>query len=285
MSKPAPLPHTVCEDVARALHEDIGSGDLTAALIPEHQQCVASVISRESATICGSAWFDEVFRQLDSRVEINWHVADGDQVKTDQRLCTLQGSARTILSGERSGLNFLQTLSATATLTQRYVAAVAGTRCKILDTRKTLPGLRLAQKYAVTCGGGHNHRIGLYDMVLIKENHIMAAGSIGVAVAQARKLFPKVKVEVEVETLEELEQAIKSSADIIMLDNMDNATMKKAVSITDKRCQLEASGGVNLETIPAIAQTGVDFISVGLLTKDIKAVDLSMRFQHTSDIL
>ncbi len=285
MSKPAPLPHTICEDVTRALHEDIGEGDLTAALIPEHQQCVASVISREAATISGRAWFDEVFRQLDPRIEVNWHVADGDQVKAEQQLCTLQGPARTILSGERCGLNFLQTLSATATLTQRYAAAVADTGCKILDTRKTLPGLRLAQKYAVTCGGGHNHRIGLYDMVLIKENHIMAAGSIGVAVAQARKLFPKVKVEVEVETLEELGQAIKSSADIIMLDNMDNATMKKAVSITDKRCQLEASGGVNLETISAIAQTGVDFISVGLLTKDIKAVDLSMRFQHTSDIL
>lgn len=285
MSKSAPLPPTVCEDVTRALHEDIGSGDLTAALIPEHQQCRASVISREAATLCGSAWFDEVFRQLDPLVEITWHVADGDQVQADQPLCTLQGPARTILSGERSGLNFLQTLSATATLTQRYVAALSGTQCKILDTRKTLPGLRLAQKYAVTCGGGHNHRLGLYDMVLIKENHIMAAGSIGVAVAQARTLFPKVRVEVEVETLSELQQAIESGADVIMLDNMDNATMKKAVSITDKRCQLEASGGVSLETIPAIAQTGIDFISVGLLTKDIKAVDLSMRFQHTSDIL
>ncbi len=285
MSKPAPLPSSVCEDVTRALHEDIGSGDLTAALIPKHQLCIASVISREAATLCGSAWFDEVFRQLDPLVEITWHAVDGDQVKADQPLCTLQGSARTILSGERSGLNFLQTLSATATLTQRYVAAISGTQCKILDTRKTLPGLRLAQKYAVTCGGGHNHRIGLYDMVLIKENHIMAAGSIGVAVAQARKLFPKVRVEVEVETLNELQQAIESHADVIMLDNMDNATIKKAVSITDKRSQLEASGGVSLETISAIAQTGVDFVSVGLLTKDIKAIDLSMRFQHTSDIL
>ncbi len=279
MPKLAPLPSTVCDDVMRALREDIGSGDLTAALIPEQQQSTATVISRDNATLSGRAWFDQVFLQLDPQLEISWHATDGEQVKTDQPLCTLHGAARSILSGERCALNFLQTLSATATLTQQYVDAINGTACKILDTRKTIPGLRLAQKYAVTCGGGHNHRIGLYDMILIKENHIMAAGSIAAAVAQARRLSPGIKVEVEVENLDELQQAIESSADTIMLDNMNIATMKKAVSITAQRCKLEASGSVNLKTVQKIAHTGVDFISVGLLTKNIKAVDLSMRFQ------
>ncbi len=279
MLKPAPLPSTVCDDVTRALHEDIGSGDLTAALIPEQQPCSATVISRDNATLSGRAWFNEVFLQLDPQVKISWHVVDGEQVKINQPLCTLQGAARSILSGERCALNFLQTLSATATLTRQYVNAIADTTCKILDTRKTIPGLRLAQKYAVTCGGGHNHRIGLYDMILIKENHIMAAGSIAAAVTQARRLSPGIKVEVEVESLDELQQAIESRVDTIMLDNMNIATMQKAVSITARRCMLEASGGISLETVQNIARTGVDFISVGLLTKDIKAVDLSMRFQ------
>ncbi len=279
MVKPAPLPTTLSDDVMRALAEDIGDGDLTAALVPEDEQCVATVICREAGTISGCAWFNEVFHQLDPSIIIEWTVKDGDQVIADQPLCTLQGSARTILTGERSALNFLQTLSATATLTRQYVDAIAGTGCNILDTRKTLPGLRLAQKYAVTCGGGQNHRIGLYDMILIKENHIMAAGSISAAVARARELSPQVKVEVEVENLDELQQALESGADIVMLDNMDNATMSQAVKITNGRSKLEASGGVNLETIRGIAETGVDYISVGLLTKDIKALDLSMRFQ------
>ncbi|MCF6230474.1 MAG: carboxylating nicotinate-nucleotide diphosphorylase [Gammaproteobacteria bacterium] len=280
MPKPAPLPSTVCDDVNRALREDIGSGDLTAALIPAQQQCSATVISRDNATLSGCAWFDETFLQLDPQVQITWHATDGERVKINQPLCTLHGAARSILSGERCALNFLQTLSATATLTQQYVSAITDTACKILDTRKTIPGLRLAQKYAVTCGGGHNHRIGLYDMILIKENHIMAAGSIAAAVAQARHLSPGIKVEVEVESLGELQQAIESNADTIMLDNMDIATMQKAVSITAQRCHLEASGGVNLETVQGIARTGVDFISVGLLTKNINAVDLSMRFHE-----
>lgn len=275
----SPLPTSIAEDVRHTLSEDIGSGDLTAALVPENQLSKATVICREAATISGCAWFDEVFNQLDTKVEISWHVTDGEQVMPDQPLCTLYGPARSILSGERSALNFLQTLSATATITQRYVERVAGTGCQILDTRKTLPGLRLAQKYAVSCGGGQNHRKGLYDMILIKENHIMAAGSIAAAVSQARKLSPQVRVEVEVENLDELQQAIASKADIVMLDNMENSIMREAVSITAGQCKLEASGGVNLDTIRSIAETGVDYISVGLLTKDVQAVDLSMRFQ------
>jgi len=279
MSTTTPLPSSIAEDVKHALNEDIGSGDITAALIPEAQHSTATVICRDAATISGCAWFEEVFHQLDKHVKIDWLVADGQQVIPEQALCTLQGPSRSILSGERSALNFLQTLSATATLTRHYVGTIAGTNCKILDTRKTLPGLRLAQKYAVKCGGGENHRKGLYDMILIKENHIMAAGSIAAAVEQARKLSPKVQVEVEVENLDELQQAIASKADIVMLDNMDNQMMREAVSIAASQCKLEASGGVNLNTIRSIAETGVDFISVGLLTKDIKAVDLSMRFR------
>ncbi len=281
MPTPAILPQSITTDVKHALMEDIGSGDLTAALIPIEQQCIATVLCREAATISGCAWFDEVFKQIEPSVEIIWQIEDGEQVDCNQLLCTLTGSARSILTGERCGLNFIQTLSATATLTRQYVDAIQGIECEILDTRKTLPGLRLAQKYAVSCGGGRNHRFGLYDMILIKENHIMAAGSIAAAIAKARSLSPEVKVEIEVEDLNELQQAIDSGADIVMLDNMDNAMMREAVKITDGRCELEASGGVNLTTIKAIAETGVNFISVGLLTKDIQAVDLSMRFQDS----
>ncbi|HOB60629.1 MAG TPA: carboxylating nicotinate-nucleotide diphosphorylase [Candidatus Competibacteraceae bacterium] len=265
--------------VALALAEDIGSGDLTAALIPEQTQAEATVISRESAVLCGIAWFDAVFRQIDPRVSIDWQAADGDRIEPNQLLCTLHGPARALLSGERTALNFLQMLSSTATLARRFADTVAGTGATILDTRKTLPGLRLAQKYAVQCGGCRNHRIGLFDAVLIKENHIMAAGSIGNAIATARRLHPGVTVEVEVENLAELAEALAARPDIVMLDNFDLATMAEAVKITAKQVKLEASGNVNFATVRQIAETGVDYISIGGLTKDVRAVDLSMRFR------
>ncbi|HNW78925.1 MAG TPA: carboxylating nicotinate-nucleotide diphosphorylase [Candidatus Competibacteraceae bacterium] len=274
MNLPDPNP-----SVALALAEDVGSGDLTAALIPEQAQAEATVISRENAVLCGTAWFDAVFRQLDPGVTVAWQAADGERVAPDQLLCTLRGPARVLLTGERTALNFLQLLSATATLARRYADCVAGTGATILDTRKTLPGLRLAQKYAVRCGGCQNHRIGLFDAVLIKENHIMAAGSIGKAIATARHLHPGVKVEVEVESLAELAEALQAQPDIIMLDNFDRAGMVEAVRITAGRVKLEASGNVNFDTVRAIAETGVDYISIGGLTKDVRAVDLSMRFR------
>lgn len=274
MNLPDPNP-----SVALALAEDVGSGDLTAALIPEQAQAEATVISRENAVLCGTAWFDAVFRQLDPGVSVAWQAADGEHVAPDQLLCTLRGPARVLLTGERTALNFLQLLSATATLARRYADCVAGTGATILDTRKTLPGLRLAQKYAVRCGGCQNHRIGLFDAVLIKENHIMAAGSIGKAIATARHLHPGVKVEVEVESLAELAEALQAQPDIIMLDNFDRASMVEAVRITAGRVKLEASGNVNFDTVRAIAETGVDYISIGGLTKDVRAVDLSMRFR------
>ncbi len=271
-----PDPHST---VALALAEDVGGGDLTAALIPEHAQAEAAVISRENAVLCGVAWFDAVFHQLDSRIQIDWQATDGDRIEPNQRLCTLRGPARALLTGERTALNFLQMLSGAATLARRYADAVAGTGATILDTRKTLPGLRLAQKYAVRCGGCQNHRIGLFDAVLIKENHIMAAGSISNAIAAARRLHPGVTVEVEVETLAELDEALAARPDIVMLDNFDLATMAEAVKITGKRLKLEASGNVNFDTVRPIAETGVDYISIGGLTKDVRAVDLSMRFK------
>ncbi len=274
MNLPDPNP-----SVALALAEDVGSGDLTAALIPEQAQAEATVISRENAVLCGTAWFDAVFRQLDPGVTVAWQATDGERVAPDQLLCTLRGPARVLLTGERTALNFLQLLSATATLARRYADCVAGTGATILDTRKTLPGLRLAQKYAVRCGGCQNHRIGLFDAVLIKENHIMAAGSIGKAIATARHLHPGVKVEVEVESLAELAEALQAQPDIIMLDNFDRAGMVEAVRITAGRVKLEASGNVNFDTVRAIAETGVDYISIGGLTKDVRAVDLSMRFR------
>ncbi len=272
------LPNDLQETVARALAEDIGTGDVTAGLIPADKQAVANVICREEAVICGTAWFDEVFRQLDPSVQVEWQCQDGDKVQADNLLCTLRGSARSILSGERAALNFLQTLSATATATRRYVDLVAHTHCRILDTRKTLPGLRTAQKYAVLCGGGTNHRIGLYDRVLIKENHIMAAGSITAAIQQARKLHPGILVEVETENMQELAEAAAAQADIIMLDDYDLSTMREAVRVIAGEIPLEASGGVSSETVVAIAETGVDFVSIGSITKHVRAVDLSMRF-------
>ena len=272
------LPNDIQTTVARALAEDIGTGDVTAGLIPAAKQASATVICREAAILCGTAWFDEVFRQLDPAVHIIWQHQDGERVTANTVLCTLQGSARSILSGERAALNFLQTLSATATATRRYVDLVAHTQCRILDTRKTLPGLRTAQKYAVVCGGGTNHRIGLYDRVLIKENHIMAAGSITAAIQQARQLHPGILVEVETENLQELAEATAAQADIIMLDEYSLADMREAVRITDGRIPLEASGGVSPETLVAIAETGVNFVSIGGITKHVRAVDLSMRF-------
>ncbi|MCC7219512.1 MAG: carboxylating nicotinate-nucleotide diphosphorylase [Candidatus Contendobacter sp.] len=274
MTPPDPNP-----TVALALAEDIGNGDLTAALIPESTQAEATVISREYAVLCGAAWFDAVFRQLDPRIHVGWQTADGDRIAPDQLLCTLHGPARPLLTGERTALNFLQLLSGVATLASRCADAVAGSDATILDTRKTLPGLRLAQKYAVRCGGCQNHRIGLFDAVLIKENHIMAAGSISEAIATARRLHPGVTVEVEVENLAELQEALVAQPDIVMLDNFDLATMREAVRITAHRLKLEASGNVNFDTVRQIAATGVDYISIGGLTKDVRAVDLSMRFQ------
>lgn len=274
MTLPDPNPN-----VALALAEDVGSGDLTAALIPEHAQAEATVVSREVAILCGTTWFDAVFRQLDPGIAIDWRAADGDRVESEQLLCTLRGPARPLLTGERTALNFLQLLSGTATLARRYADAVSGTKAVILDTRKTLPGLRLAQKYAVRCGGCRNHRIGLFDAVLIKENHIMAAGSIGNAIATARRLHPGVTVEVEVENRAELEEALAAQPDIVMLDNFDPAAMAEAVRIVDGRVKLEASGNVNFDTVRGIAETGVDYISIGGLTKDVRAIDLSMRFR------
>ncbi|SFA64090.1 carboxylating nicotinate-nucleotide diphosphorylase [Metapseudomonas otitidis] len=264
-------------NVRRALTEDIGSGDITAQLIPEERLAHATVITREAAVIAGTAWVDAVFRQLDPRVAVHWQVADGDRAQPNQPLFHLEGPARALLSGERSALNFLQCLSGVATRVAHYVDLVKGTSVKLLDTRKTLPGLRLAQKYAVTCGGGHNHRIGLYDAFLIKENHIAACGGITQAINAAHRIAPGKPVEVEVENLDELQQALDAGADIIMLDELSLDDMRTAVTLTAGRAKLEASGGINDTTLRTIAETGVDYISIGTLTKDVRAVDLSMR--------
>jgi nicotinate-nucleotide pyrophosphorylase (carboxylating) len=265
--------------VSRALSEDIGDGDLTAALVPEHAQARGHVISREDAMLCGSAWFDEVFRQVDDRINIHWQVQDGSTVCRDQVLCRLEGPARGLLTGERSALNFLQTLSGTATEASHYAEAVRDTRTTILDTRKTLPGLRMAQKYAVRCGGATNYRMGLYDGILIKENHIMAAGGIRAAVAAARASEARVPVEVEVETMDQVREALDAGADILLLDNFDVQGMREAVALTAGRAKLEASGGIGIEAVHRVAETGVDYISVGALTKHVRAIDLSMRFE------
>ncbi|MDP3815684.1 carboxylating nicotinate-nucleotide diphosphorylase [Pseudomonas sp.] len=273
----ADLSSEIEANVRRALAEDIGSGDITAQLIPTERLARATIITREAAVIAGTAWVDAVFRQLDPRVAVHWQVRDGARVSPNQPLFYLEGPARALLSGERSALNFLQTLSAVATRCQHYADLVQGTAVKLLDTRKTLPGLRLAQKYAVTCGGCHNHRIGLYDAFLIKENHIAACGGIAAAVQAAHRIAPGKPVEVEVESLAELQQALEAGADIIMLDELTQDEMRQAVALTQGRAKLEASGGINDSTLRAIAETGVDYISIGALTKDVKAVDLSMR--------
>jgi nicotinate-nucleotide pyrophosphorylase (carboxylating) len=264
-------------NVRRALLEDVGSGDITAQLIPAERLAKATVISRDAAVIAGTAWVDAVFRQLDPRVAVHWQVIDGDRVQPNQTLFRLEGPARSLLTGERSALNFLQLLSGVATRARYYADKVADTQVKLLDTRKTLPGLRIAQKYAVACGGCHNHRIGLYDAFLIKENHIAACGGIVDAIAAAHKIAPGKPVEVEVENLNELKQALEGGADIIMLDELSLDDMREAVRLTAGRAKLEASGGVTDATLLAIAETGVDYISIGTLTKDVKAVDLSMR--------
>jgi len=266
-------------NVRAALEEDVGCGDLTALLIPEDAIGHARVVTREDAVLCGTAWFEACFRVLDPAVQIVWHAADGTRIHAGQTLCALSGPARALLTAERPALNFLQTLSAVATETRRYVDAIAGTRAKIYDTRKTLPGLRLALKYAVQCGGGENQRIGLYDGILIKENHIAAAGGIAPALEAAFRLAgPSVSVQIEVETLAQLEEALQAGAKLILLDNFNLEGMREAVVLTAGRAALEASGGVTLDTVRAIAETGVDRISVGGLTKSVRAVDLSMRF-------
>jgi nicotinate-nucleotide pyrophosphorylase (carboxylating) len=270
-------------DVRRALAEDVGSGDRTAALIAEDRHGRATVITRETAVLCGSPWFDEVFRQLDHDVVVTWQAEEGSVLEPGQLICGLEGRARALLTGERPALNFLQTLSGTATVTRRHVEAIAGLPCEILDTRKTIPGLRLAQKYAVRCGGGRNHRIGLFDGILIKENHIVAAGSILAAVAAAKRQRTRVPIEVEVESLDELRQALDAGADIALLDEFSLDELRTAAELNRTHAngpiKLEASGGVSLESLREIAETGVDFISVGALTKHVHAIDLSMRFQ------
>jgi len=277
-----PIPADLPQQVASALAEDVGTGDLTAALIPAERAGRAAVITREPAIVCGLPYVAATFAQVDARVRLEWRVAEGDSVAADQLLFTLEGPARALLTGERTALNFLQLLSATATAAHSYAALLEGTNCRLLDTRKTIPGLRSAQKYAVRVGGGHNHRIGLFDGILIKENHIMAAGSIGGAVGAARRGGAQVPVEVEVENVSELQQAIDAGADIAMLDEFSIAAMREAVVLNAnarKPLKLEASGSITLATIREVAQTGVDFISVGGITKHARAVDLSMRFE------
>ena len=269
----------IAAQVRAALAEDVGTGDRTAALIPADAIGRAHVLSREAAVLSGTPWVDEVFRQIDPRVAIEWLAHDGDTIAPNQTLCRLNGPARSLLTGERAALNFLQTLSGTATLARRWADAVAGTGARILDTRKTIPGLRLAQKYAVTCGGCHNHRIGLYDAVLIKENHIAAAGSVTAALHAAVASAAGLEIEIEVETLEQLREALAAGARRILLDNFPLERLREAVAIAAGRARLEASGGATLDTVRAIAETGVDDISVGALTKDVRAVDLSMRFE------
>ncbi|MCQ4311003.1 carboxylating nicotinate-nucleotide diphosphorylase [Pseudomonas stutzeri] len=267
-------------NVRKALAEDIGTGDITAQLIPAERLAHASVITREAAVISGTAWVDAVFRQLDPRVAVHWQVTDGERVAADRVLFHLEGPARALLSGERTALNFLQSLSGVATRCQHYADLVEGTGVQLLDTRKTIPGLRLAQKYAVTCGGCHNHRIGLYDAFLIKENHIAACGGIAEAVAAAHRIAPGKPVEVEVESLDELEQALRAGVDIVMLDELSLEDMRTAVNLAARRAKLEASGGISDETLRAVAETGVDYISIGALTKHVRAIDLSMRLKQ-----
>ncbi len=264
-------------NVRRALLEDVGSGDITAQLIPAERLAKATIITRDDCTISGSAWVDAVFRQLDPRVAVHWQVSDGQRATGNQPLFHLEGPARSLLTGERTALNFLQMLSAVATRAHYFADKVADTQVKLLDTRKTLPGLRLAQKYAVTCGGCHNHRIGLYDAFLIKENHIAACGGIAHAISAAHRIAPGKPVEIEVESLSELKEALDAGADIIMLDELSLDDMREAVRLNAGRAKLEASGGINDSTLRVIAETGVDYISIGAMTKDVKAVDLSMR--------
>ena len=277
MISPELLHQARVENVAQSLREDIGDGDITARLIPADKRAKGRVITRETATIAGREWVNEVFRQVDPSVELTWQVSDGDTVSPDQVLFTMEGPARSLLSAERAALNWLQTLSGVATSCAAYAARVAHTQVRLLDTRKTLPGLRLSQKYAVTCGGCFNHRIGLWGAFLIKENHIAACGSIAKAIEAAHRIAPGKPVEVETENLDELAQALKAGADIIMLDEFSLEDMRTAVATTGGKAKLEASGGINADTLVPVAESGVDYISIGALTKDVKALDLSMR--------
>jgi nicotinate-nucleotide pyrophosphorylase (carboxylating) len=272
------VPQSAIEEVVNmSLREDVGDGDITAQLIPEDDIAIATVISREACVLCGMDWFEEVFRQIDSEVLVEWLAEDGDTIQPDQSICSLSGSTRSILTGERAALNFLQTLSATATLAAEYAQAVAKTNAIVLDTRKTIPGLRMAQKYAVSCGGCQNHRIGLYDAILIKENHIMACGGIRQAIEEARFRNPEMPIEIEVENINELEQALTAGADRILVDNFSIKQLKEAVKLCNGKVPIEASGGITIKNIHKVASTGVDYISTGSLTKDITAIDLSMR--------
>lgn len=275
---PPPDPALVESQVQAALTEDLDGGDLTASLLPADQPSQVELITREASVVCGRPWFDTVFRLLDPEVDITWLVSEGERVGAGQPLCLLKGRTRALLSGERTAMNYLQTLSGTATRARRYADAVAGLPVLVLDTRKTLPGLRVQQKYAVRCGGCHNHRMGLYDAILIKENHILAAGSIGAALVAAHSLHPEVETEIEVESLAELREALDAGARQVLLDNFGLADLRRAVELNGGRARLEASGGISLKTIRTVAETGVDRISVGDLTKDVTAVDLSMRF-------
>ena len=274
------LPADLANQVEAALREDLGAGDVTATLVPAAQRVHGSVITREAAVLCGRAWVDETFRQLDPKVQLTWRAADGERVAAQQVIFAIAGPARPVLSGERTALNFLQLLSGTATTARRFVDAVAGTRCQIIDTRKTVPGLRTAQKYAVRCGGAQNHRMGLFDQVLIKENHIAAAGSLTGAIEAARRNAAGIAIEVEVETLGELQEALNARPDIILLDEFSLDDLRTAVELNRAHAahpKLEVSGSVSLEAVRAIAETGVDYISVGALTKHVRAIDLSMR--------
>lgn len=271
------LPANISNTVRTALQEDLGSGDRTAMLVPGTTVAKATVITRDNAVLCGTAWFDEVYRQIDPAIAVSWKAQDGDPIAPGTAVCRLQGPARALLSGERTALNFLQLLSGTATMTHEYVSLLSGSSTRLLDTRKTIPGLRSAQKYAVLCGGGHNHRMGLFDAILIKENHILAAGSISAAVAQAKT--QGVPIEVEVENLKQLEEAIAAGADTLLLDNFDLAHLREAVALNRGRVRLEVSGSVTKDNLRAIAATGVDFISIGALTKNVRAIDFSMRFE------
>ncbi|MCZ6912673.1 MAG: carboxylating nicotinate-nucleotide diphosphorylase [Proteobacteria bacterium] len=277
-----PVPDDMPQVVSRALAEDVGDGDLTAELVASDATAQATVIVREAAVICGRPWFNEVFHQLEPGINIEWAITEGDMAKAQQRICRLTGPARSLLTGERTALNFLQTLSATATAARRYAAAVKSTKCQILDTRKTIPGLRSAQKYAVACGGARNHRLGLHDAILIKENHIVAAGSVAAAIAQA-KAISNLPVQIEVEDLDQLDRALAAAADSVLLDNFSNVLLKEAVNKTrdsGSKATLEASGGYEIEQLEETAATGVDYISCGALTKNLRAVDFSMCFTY-----
>ena len=274
-----PLPADLASVVRRALNEDLGPGDLTAGLLPDNGTRQATVLVREAAILCGCAWFDETFKQLDERVEINWRVRDGAALAPDQIVCALSGPAQTLLSGERTALNFLQLLSGTATLVRQHADALKGAKTRLLDTRKTLPGLRSAQRYAVACGGGSNHRMGLYDAILLKENHIHAIGSVAHAVSQAKSLRRRIEIEVENEA--ELLDAIRAGADVVLLDNFSLPQIRRAVQLSKGRVLLEVSGNVEKDSLAAIAATGVDFISVGALTKNVRAIDFSLRLEES----